>query len=205
MRLTSILALTTLFSAAVVDSVAIACSCMEPSVEDSFETSTDVMVVRIRGRRVVEEELIYSAQVGRTLKGCTERGDDILLATASSSATCGATNLRPGQTYLIFGDDSGTLRDRAVFDINLCDDNQLVRELTRAEIRFLKRNAEECDIGEPICEAYEVDEFGSCDMFLGYSVQAETGRCGGISGCGAPPEADIFDSLEECQTSCMAD
>jgi len=178
---------------------------MEPNVRDSFDTNTDVMVVRINGRRLIEDELIYSAQVGRPLKGCTERGDRVFLATAASSATCGMTNLRPGQTYLIFGDESEPFRDRSVFDIGLCDDNQPVRELTRSEIRFLRSNAEECDVGDPVCEAYTVDEFGMCDMHLGFAVQAETGVCGSISGCGAPPEAAIYESLTTCQTTCMED
>ena len=139
MHKTIFIALTTLTSFFVVDSTAQACSCMEPSIERSFDEATDVAAVRIQGKRTIDGELIYAATVIRTVKGCTESRERVFLATAESSAACGVTDLRPGRTYLVFGHESEELRGRAVFDIGLCDYNRPISELTRAiiNVRFL--------------------------------------------------------------------
>jgi len=205
MQRTITFAIAALASIAVADTTAEACSCMPPSIETSFETSTDVVGVRIEGRRRIDGELIYAARVIGKSKGCTERGQRILLATPESSDACGVTTLRPGQGYLIFGDEAEEWRGRTVLDIGLCDYNKPVRDLTRADWRFLRANAEECDAGGPTCDEYGVAEFGMCDMVLGVGIQAETGTCGTISGCGLPDNVELFETLEECQSACMED
>jgi hypothetical protein len=205
MRIILTFVIATICSIVLVDSTAEACSCASPTIEGSFDNNTDVVIVQINGRRSTDEELIYRATVRRRAKGCTERGERILLSTAASSATCGVTNMRPGRSYLIFGDESYDWRGRTVLDIDLCDYNKPLRELTRADYGFLRRNIEECGASEPTCDAYEVDEFGMCDMVLGYGIQAETDRCGAISGCSLPDDVVLFESNDECQRECMED
>jgi hypothetical protein len=188
-----------------VDSTAEACSCAPSTIEGSFDNSTDVVIVQINSRRSTDENLIYRATVRRRAKGCTERGERILLSTAASSATCGLTSLRPGRSYLIFGQKSYDWRGRTVLDIGLCDYNKPLRELTRADYGFLRRNIEECGASEPTCDEYEVDEFGMCEMVLGYGIQAETTACGAISGCELPDDVVLFESIDECARECMED
>ena len=184
--------------------IAYACSCMEPSISASFDTSSDVVIVSIEGRRRRAGNLYYSAKVRRTIKGCTETEERLILATPASSAACGETSLVPGRNYLIFGTEDGTIRDRAVLDINLCDYNTALREVTPSDWRFIRANREECAPG-PDCSSFEVDEFGMCDMMLGYGVSAESGMCAAISGCGLPEGIALFNSWEECSDTCELD
>lgn len=207
MRTLLSVAFTTLLAFPLSSSSAEACSCPEPDVRTSFDINTDAAIVQVRHRRSTAGELLYATRVRAVAKGCTERGDRVILSTERESATCGVTDLRPGYTYMIFGTEDGTLRDSTVLNINLCDANKSVRELTRAELRFLRHNTEECDTGttEPSCEEYRVDEFGMCDMVLGYGRQAETGMCGAISGCELPDDVTLFASAEECYDTCIVE
>lgn len=207
MRTLLSVAFTTLIAFPLSSSSAEACSCPGPDVRTSFDNNTDAAIVQVRHRRNTEDELLYATRVRAVAKGCTERGDRVILSTEPASEMCGVTNLRPGNTYMIFGTEDGTLRDSTVLNINLCDANKSVRELTRSEIRFLRRSTEECDTGttEPSCEEYKVDEFGMCDMVLGYGRQAETGMCGAISGCELPDDVTLFASAEECYDTCIVE
>ena len=177
---------------------AAACSCLPPDVASSFESSTDVAILKIRGQRERGHSLWYAATVQRVAKGCTARGETVLLQTPSSSAACGLTNLRKGRSYLINGDLTGQRHDRDVLAVSLCDYNVPVRELTRRDIAYLRRNAEEC---QPItCDDLAGENFGMCEMVLGYGVV--DGICQTISGCALPDDVVLAETLEECIEIC---
>ena len=175
-----------------------ACTCMPPDVASSFESSTDVAIMKIKGHRERGSSLWYKATVLRVFKGCTTREETVLLRTHSSSAACGLTNLRDGRSYLINGDLSGHHHGRAVLSVSLCDYNVPVKELTRHDIRYLRKSAEEC---QPItCDDLAGEDFGMCDMVLGYGVV--DGICQTISGCSLPDDVVLAETLEECIDVC---
>lgn len=175
-----------------------ACTCMPPDVATSFESSTDVAIMKIKGHRERGHSLWYAATVLRVAKGCTAREETVLLQTPSSSAACGLTNLRRGRSYLINGDHSGELHGRDVLAVSLCDYNVPVRELTRRDIHYLRRNAEDC---QPItCDDLAGEDFGMCEMVLGYGVV--DGICQAISGCGLPDDVVLAETMDECIDIC---
>ena len=56
----------------------------------------------------------------------------------------------------------------------------------------------------PACLAVASGEFGNCDALLGYGMQAESGVCGPISGCGCGERCAgrVFDTPEACAAAC---
>jgi hypothetical protein len=65
---------------------------------------------------------------------------------------------------------------------------------------------EECGGGGPVeaCAPIEPGEFGFCRAIIGWGIQAETGACGIISGCGCDErcEGRVFENERECQAAC---
>lgn len=191
----SLLGAASLFSAA---PAAQACSCIAPDVARSFTNATDVASVRIKARKARGGTLWYAAEVTRVAKGCLEKTETILLKTQKSSAACGLTNLKPGTSYLINGDSAGQLRNTDVLSVSLCDYNVQVSELTRYDVGYLRKNAEDCDT--LTCDDLAGEDFGMCAMVLGYGVV--NGTCQAVSGCSLPDDVELADSIEECEETC---
>ena len=126
----------------------------------------------------------------------------MILSTPADSSACGETALRARNSILVFGHSDGTWGDRPVLDINICDYNTKVRNLTTSDKRFLVSHVEEC---ADECTSYDPEGFGSCDMFLGWGLSSTTDACEPLSGCGLPPEVTLFESLGECQEACIID
>ena len=54
------------------------------------------------------------------------------------------------------------------------------------------------------CSAVRIGEYGNCRAIIGWGIQAATGACGIISGCGcdATCEGRVFDTEAACQRAC---
>lgn len=177
---------------------AVACTCLPADVATSFTSSTDVAIMTIKARKERGHTIWYAAKPTRVIKGCTTRGDTVLLRTPASSATCGLTNLEEGRSYLINGDFTGSLRGRDVLWVSLCDYNLPVEDLSRSDVSYLRRNAEECI---PLtCDDLAGEDFGMCEMVLGYGVV--NGACQAVSGCSLPDDIVLAETFEECEEVC---
>ena len=84
--LTALIALGTLGS----PSDAEACRCMQPNIRHSFASNDTVIIGQIGRTMLTRTERIYTLQVHRSLKGCAQPSEVILIKTAISSASCGA-------------------------------------------------------------------------------------------------------------------
>lgn len=113
-----------------------ACSCVPPSVESSYQQSTDVITARVLFAVDVRDERWHIAQVDETYKGCLESSDFVLLTTPASGAACGMP-LRPGEHYLLNGHDGGSHFGLRTLEIGLCGYNLPVSALTPADRAFL--------------------------------------------------------------------
>ena len=113
-----------------------ACTCLPPTVESSYQNSTDVVQARVLFGLFVGSQVWYLAEVQRTFKGCLSPNERVLLTTPNSSAACGVT-LSAGNSYLLNGDDSGTFFGTARLAITLCDYNPLWNTLSDHDRDFL--------------------------------------------------------------------
>jgi hypothetical protein len=113
-----------------------ACSCLQPTVESSYNRSSDVIEARVLLSVPVGTERWMVARVRATYKGCLQESELVLLTTPLSSATCGI-NLRNGQVYLVNGTSAGSALGIDRLSIGLCDYNLPVAELTNHDQAFL--------------------------------------------------------------------
>lgn len=126
-----------------------ACSCLPPTVESSYNHSSDVIEARVLLSLVIGGERWMVARVGATYKGCLGDGELVLLTTPASSASCGVS-LQTGLTYLVNGTSDGDTAGIERLSIGLCDYNLPVGELTAQDQAFLD-GREVCCGGECIC------------------------------------------------------
>ncbi|MEY2930695.1 MAG: hypothetical protein RL033_1444 [Pseudomonadota bacterium] len=126
-----------------------ACSCLQPSVESSYNRSSDVIEARVLVSLPVGSERWMVARVLATYKGCSQEGDLVVLTTSRSSASCGVS-LQSGQQYLINGTAGGTALGLDRLSIGLCDYNLPVTELTNHDQSFLD-GREVCCGGDCSC------------------------------------------------------
>lgn len=112
-----------------------ACKCAQPTVESSYNTSTDVVTAAIQFQLTLGSQRYYVARVGRAFKGCLGSGDWVVLSTPVESATCGARLESP--SHLINGDAAGTRFGLPVLAINSCSYNVAESELTEHDLAFL--------------------------------------------------------------------
>jgi len=124
-------------------STAWACSCLPFTVESSWFNNTDTLVVDIEGKKETGFTHYYAARVRKAFAGCGERGDQLVLVTPSSEATCG-TSFIIGQTYLVFGNHSGFYQGLPTLDVDLCDSNKLASTVTQAERDYLLSRQIDC-------------------------------------------------------------
>ena len=113
-----------------------ACKCPPPTVESSYNGSSDVVRARVLSRASAGGTTWYRARVVRTFKGCLTRNQLVLLSTPSSSATCGA-QLAVGSEHLINGDAAGSVLGVPRLAINSCDYNVRASELSAHDQAFL--------------------------------------------------------------------
>ena len=188
------LALSALALALVVTSTPLdanACSCLPPTVEQSYQTHSDVFTARVIWGVEVGLYKWYVARVRFTIKGCTEKGQWVYLKTANNGAACGAY-LETGKTWLINGNEDETPFSVPVFSIHSCAANKLVGSVTSAERQWLLGRynccGEECgcvDGSQPVlC-------FGDPCALAGESAcpgaECQTNLCGGC-------KAEYYDS-----------
>lgn len=114
---------------------AAACKCRPPTVESSYNNSTDVVSADIRRQFVVGGTRVYVARALRAYKGCLTAGDLVLLTTPVSSATCGAQ--LTSRRHLINGTSNGTQFGLPVLAINSCSYNVPLSDLTEHDRAFL--------------------------------------------------------------------
>jgi eight-cysteine-cluster-containing protein len=196
--------------------VADACSCVPSSVESSYQLSSDVVTARPLFGFVVASEQRYLAQVTATFKGCTRKGQLVLLTTPSSSATCGAS-LQLGTEYLINGDRDGSAFGLPKLGFNLCGYNLPADELSAPDREFLDGRTvccgDECrcaDGSQPVaCFANPCDVTPACQE----AARCEANYCGGCNAefydeggravCEPEPEPGACSSDSDCvQTGC---
>ncbi len=188
-----------------------ACSCLQPTVESSYNNSSDVVEARILLSLPVGNERWMVASVRSTYKGCLGENELVLLTTPASSASCGV-NLQTGRVYLVNGRSDGAALGIARLNIGLCDYNLPVAELTDQDRAFLDGRqvccGDECSCasGElpvqcfvqpcsvaPVCDvegAVCVDNYcGGCNAEfydpLGNAVCQAGAACSSDADCGA--------------------
>lgn len=113
-----------------------ACSCLQPTVESSYNNSSDVVEARVLLSLPVGSERWMVAKVRATYKGCLDEGELVLLTTPASGASCGV-NLPSGGLFLVNGRSDGALAGVERLSVNLCDYNLPVAELTAHDRAFL--------------------------------------------------------------------
>jgi|GEM_PF-1437402 len=114
-----------------------ACSCLQPTVESSYNMSSDVVTARLLYSVNVGTNRWYLARVLETYKGCIEAGDWVLITTPSSSAACGA-RFGSGREYLVNGQNDGSLFGVPRISVTSCGYNRAVSELTTGDRAFLE-------------------------------------------------------------------
>jgi hypothetical protein len=113
-----------------------ACKCLEPNVESSYNRSSDVVSVEILRQYANGSTRTFAARVLRTFKGCLKPGQNILLNTSTSSASCGVT-LDNRRQYLINGTSSGRQGNQPVLSIGSCSYNRELTTLSELDREFL--------------------------------------------------------------------
>lgn len=113
-----------------------ACKCAPPTVESSYNNSSDVVRARVLSKTQLGSTTRYRARIARTFKGCLTASQTVVFTTPTSSATCGA-QLQVGDDYLINADAAGSYLGFSQFAINSCDYNRLFPSLTAHDLGFL--------------------------------------------------------------------
>lgn len=133
-KLLFMVAIATSANVAVVRQAA-ACKCVPPTVEASYNNSTDVVEADIRLQFVLGSTRVFVARVLRTYKGCLAVGELAVLTTPVASATCGAQ--LASRRHLINGTAGGALFGLPVLTINSCNYNVALSALTEHDRAFL--------------------------------------------------------------------
>ena len=172
-------------------STAEACSCLQPSLSQSWHDSTDMFKGRVQSHRIRGNEHQYQVEVVRPFSGCTVAGDVVIVETNVSTAACGMP-LQVGEAYLLAGYQSPS---RAwAYDIGLCGYNRVWSTLSDDDVDFLASRPVVCadeasltcaDGSEPV--QCIVD---ACDVEPGCAeaTTCEFNTCGG--GC----DAEFYDA-----------
>lgn len=193
-----------------VTSSAAACSCVAPTVESSYNSSTDVATIDIRRQFVIGSTRYYQGRVQRTFKGCLQPSAVVFLRTPVSSATCGAL-LALQQPYLINGNDAGTFLGVPMLSISLCSYNIQVSALTDHDRAFLEGRTVCCgdactcaDGTQPVncfadpCSVAPACAEGKCVANYCGGCNAEFYDAGGNAVCQNPPSGCKTDA--DCGT-----
>lgn len=109
-----------------------ACSCAPPNLIENYNWSTDVIRVRVLGHREHGGQIVHLAVVRTAYKGCTERGDFVVLTSPSSGAACGVTLSRGN--WLV----NAQARRPGVFEISSCGYNLPWRRVDDDDRAFLE-------------------------------------------------------------------
>ena len=113
-----------------------ACSCLPSTVESSYNNSTDVAMVRVNAGLRLGSTRWYVGTVQKPFKGCLSDGQPVIIRTAASSAECGTT-FSVGNSYLINGQEDGSLFGVPMIRTGLCAYNRDVSALSEADLDFL--------------------------------------------------------------------
>jgi eight-cysteine-cluster-containing protein len=161
-----------------------ACSCLPPTVESSYNRSSDVIEARVLLSVPVGNERWSVARVSATYKGCLQPSELVLLTTSSSSASCGVS-LQTGVKYLINGSDDGGAIGLHRLSIGLCDYNLPAADLTDHDRAFLDGRevccGDECSCAngeQPVqCFAQPCSVAPACDVEGAVCVDNYCGGC----------------------------
>jgi hypothetical protein len=178
-----------------------ACSCLPPTVESSYNNSSDVFLADIGFRFTIGSTRYYFARVERTFKGCRVARDWVVLKTPVDGATCGVDlNARE---HLINGHAAGRSFGLPAFTIGLCDYNQPKAELDDHDRAFLDgRNVccgDECSCADGSlavqcfvdpCQVAPACEEGRCSANYCGGCNAEFYDEVGYAVCESEPVAD---------------
>jgi hypothetical protein len=109
---------------------AFACSCAcAPDAERQVEGAALVFDARVEGQRIAGGERLVSVRVTARRKG--EMDETMVLRTATSSAACGVTGLKTGESYIFLANPA----DRPGFAIDQC--GMMCAERYRAAIETI--------------------------------------------------------------------
>ena len=189
-----------------------ACRCLPPTVESSYNGSSDVVRARVLSRVNAGGTTWYRARVVRTFKGCLAPKQLVLLSTPTSSATCGAM-LAVGAEYLINGDSAGALLGVPRLTINSCDYNRRASELSAHDREFLAGRTVCCgdrctcaDGSQPVqcfvdpCQVAPACDEGECVANYCGGCNAEFYDDAGYAVCEAEPAGECA-SDRDCQAT----
>ena len=141
---------------------ALSCSCLFQKFEERYESAATVLQVKVISETIFPapsppaclnsnppclppifftEPVKYKLRLVRRFKGCAPKRI-FFGRTSESSASCG-TRLKEGRTYLLFlGKETPDINKHPdSFSINLCQQNLLFTDVTRAERYFLVKNS----------------------------------------------------------------
>lgn len=144
--LTALTAVTLLVSApswAIVPPPIDECVCVEADLVSSYGGAEEVFAARIGASVTIGQTRYYRATVLRTYKGCTTRGQRIILSTPSAPAGCGAV-LLSGGGYLVHSNAGKAPSGFSTYAVNGCGYNVLLKTLSSDELNWLRHRYNCC-------------------------------------------------------------
>ncbi len=194
-----------------------ACSCLPPNVQQAYHNSTDVFSARIISASQVGDKSLFRARVIASYKGCTERGDTVLLESPNNGAACGV-NFSVKQVYLLTGTAAVGSFGKDVVSVHSCSYNVLWKYLTDLQKAWLAGRTVCCgdschcaDGSQPFdckTDPCDVTDCGVGDCLANYcgGCKAEFYSADGIQWC-APCESDsecAWSQVCSAQGECVA-
>ncbi|MEZ4269039.1 MAG: hypothetical protein R3F39_21990 [Myxococcota bacterium] len=119
------------------------CLCVEADLVSSYGGADEVFAARIGASVTLGATRYYRATVLRTYKGCTARGQRVILSTPSSAQNCGAKFLTGGG-YLVHSDAGKTPSGVPVYEVGGCSYNVLLKTLNAEERDWLRHRYNCC-------------------------------------------------------------
>ncbi|HIA03061.1 MAG TPA: hypothetical protein EYN66_14340 [Myxococcales bacterium] len=159
---------------------AAACSCMQPTVYNSYKNASDVVVSKVVYTALAGQHRWFVGRTIKTFKGCVTKGDWVLFKTSASSAACGAM-LTVGQTYLLFGQKQTSTWGVPVLSISSCSYNRKVSYLKPSDRKWLMgrtvccNNKCDCADGSVMVNCFA----NPCQVTSCPTGQCEANYCGG--------------------------
>jgi hypothetical protein len=121
---------------AVAPSTALACSCLAPSVESSYNTSDHAVIGRVMSRTILQGWHVYDVRVLRDLKDSQPRGTVVRIATPDNQAACG-DSFNVNQNYVLFASDQ-RIGGQPRWVTNYCRNNAPLTTLDPDQMDFLR-------------------------------------------------------------------
>ncbi len=128
---------------------ALACSCLAPTVESSYNSAEHTIVGQVLRRTVFPGWHVYDVRVIRDLRDSNARGEIVQIVTADNQAACG-DSFNVNQRYVLFADDT-RVAGATRWSTTYCRGNRLVSTLTSDQEDFLRSREMIAPSGQLTC------------------------------------------------------